>query len=660
MHLKKIISFFLCIYLCIGHSQNQDTLKTVEVLAKKDSILRLTIINSNVPHYIIDQNKLDQIIAEDIGDAIKYIPGTYIKDYGGLGGLKTISYRSLGAAHTSVAIDGLILPNTQTGTVNLNNFDIFGTRSIEMTSGQVQNNFASASAYLKANVLSLNSILFSESESIFEMKAMTYNTTINAFQNGVLLKHKLNDHLSYGVQGLYTFGSGAYSFSIKNVDSTFNSKRRNADVENIKIRGVINYRRKDLRLSLTGSVKQNHQNLPGVIVLYNPFNQQDISDQSTNGTLNLQVSKPNYALGINAYVQDQSTTYTDHLFQNESGILVNNYNNRSGGGGIIYSHFLGSKFQKIFLGADYKIANLKGSQFINSPLRQNIISVIGLSKWFWKIKFQANVTHQFIADRTPVEDLKFSHFSPFISFAILPIKGSNFRIRAHVKNTYRLPSFNDLYYNFIGNSGLMPENANTGNIGMTFGKKWTNQLQLETTLDIYNSVVDNKIVAIPTKNLFNWSMQNIGKTKSYGIELNLLISKVFKQFKANFSIGQSLNSSVDITDPNSITYGHQIPYTPVYTSSYSLGIDYKKNQLNLMAFYSGGRYTLNENIPFNYLTGFFDMGIGLSRSFSIKKKHLLKANVQMANVFNNNYEVIKSFPMPGRHFKFKLEYNFTK
>ena len=95
---------------------------------------------------MINQNKLNELSVNDIGDALKYIPGTYIKDYGGIGGLKTVSYRSLGAANTGIEIDGVILPHTQTATVNLSDFDVFSINKLEMTSGQVQNFFSTASS----------------------------------------------------------------------------------------------------------------------------------------------------------------------------------------------------------------------------------------------------------------------------------------------------------------------------------------------------------------------------------------------------------------------------------------------------------------------------------------------------------------------------------
>jgi len=654
MQLKIILFVFSCVFFYDVNAQKSDTLQTVSVVAKKDSILKLTVINSNVPHYVLDKTKLNELSANDIGDAMKFIPGTYIKDYGGIGGLKTVSYRSLGAAHTNIEVDGVILPNTQTATVNLSDFDVFSVNKIEMTSGQVQNHFSTASSYIKANVLYINNSLFNIPKQKTVLKFLNTTTSINSYQNGILFQQKLGKSWSIGTQALYTFGSGQYNFSIQNIDSTYTSTRQNSNLTNLKIKGAINYHKNKLKLHFNSFYNLNNQQLPGAVVLYNPYNDQTLNNQKFNSIFNLQFKETKYALGANAFVQNSTTLYRDNQYLNQQGFIENSYYNQSYGGGIIYSKFLKTESQKLFFGLDFKSASLSGSQFTSTPNRNRINSVIGFSKWIYRLKFQGNLSHQFINDKTPNNTLNISHFSPFFSVAYLPFKKINFRIRSHYKNNYRLPSFNDLYYNLIGNTNLKAENAQSFNLGLTLGKK-LKTIQSEITLDVYQNNIKDKIVAIPTKNLFNWSMQNIGDVRSQGIDFNLLFIYTKQKFKLTFSTGQSYNRSVDVTDKNGITYGHQIPYTPNYTASYSTSMAYKNTNLTITLIQTGKRYVLNENLPFNELGGFTDLAIGINRNFNFKNQKIY-ANLQVANVLNNNYQVIKSFPMPGRHIRLKLVY----
>ncbi len=660
MQLRIYILIFSCIFFYNVNAQviEKDTLRTVTILAKKDSILKLTVINSNVPHYIINNDKLNELSANDVGDALKYVPGTYIKDYGGIGGLKTVSYRSLGASHTSVEIDGVILPTTQTAIVNLSSVDVFSTHQVEMTSGQVQNNFSTASAYVKSNVLSIHSNLFSKPAYKTHIKLMGMATNIHSYQNGIFLQQKLNNKWSLGLQGITTYGSGQYPFSIKNVDSTYSAIRQNAQLKNYNLKGAVMYKIPHLKIYLTGGYTNNFQQLPGAVVLYNPYNDQTLAKIISKTALNIQYKKNKYAIGFNFFGQNSLTTYRDNQFLNQQGFLENHYNNSSVGSGFIVNRFFKTETQKIFIGTDIILSTLKGEQFASEPYRSSLNSVIGFSKWLWKLKFQGNMSHQLIKDITPTKTINISHFSPFISLSYLPFKKHQLRLRTHYKNTYRLPSFNDLYYNFIGNKNLKAENAQSYNLGLTYGKK-LNLFNIETTIDIYQNKVKDKIVAIPTKNLFNWSMQNIGNVLIKGVDVNLLITAKKNKHEITFSTGHSFNQSIDVTDSTAITFGHQIPYTPKYSGNYTLTYGYAKTYFNATLLHSGSRYILNENTPYNLLSGFIDVSFGLSRTFDFNK-HYLYCNLGVRNLLNNNYEMIKSFPMPGRHFRLKVVYSLRK
>jgi len=658
MQLKIYISLFSCIFSFCANSQNSDTLNIVEVLSKKDSILKLTVLNSNVPHYILNKNKLSELSAKDIGDALKYIPGTYVKDYGGIGGIKTVSYRSLGAGHTNVEMDGVILPNTQTATVNLSQFDVFSIHKLEMTSGQVQNHFSTASSYIKSNLLSISSDLFQLPTTKINLKLMGNASSINAYQGAIFFQQKLSKHFSYGLQSLYHFGSGKYNFNLKNIDSTYSAERQDSKLQNLKIKGGLSYQNKNLKVHLNSNYINTQQKLPGAVVLYNPYNDQSLKNKTFNSTLATQYKSKTIAIGANLFLQNNETVYRDNHYLNPQGFLENQYSNSVFGGGFIFSRFLKVETQKIFFGSDFKQAKLKGDQFETSPIRNSTNSVIGLSKWLWKLKLQANLSHQYIYDKTPLNTKEISHFSPFASLAYLPFKKHSFRVRTHFKNTYRLPSFNDLYYNSIGNSKLKAENASSINVGLTYGKN-LKSTTFETTIDIYQNEIKDKIVAIPTKNLFNWSMQNIGNVLSRGVDFSLLFSYKKKLFNFTISTSQSYNSSIDVTQKNSFTYEHQIPYTPNYNASYSSTFSYKKNSLSLTILHTGHRYVLNENLPFNKLNGFIDLALGLSKTILIKKQSIY-CKVLVANLLNTNYEIIKSFPMPGRHFSIKLIYTLNK
>lgn len=72
-------------------------------------------VRSTAPLQIFSKDALKNLNALQVSDAVKHFAGVTVKDYGGIGGLKTISIRSLGAQHTAVGYDGITLTDCQTG-----------------------------------------------------------------------------------------------------------------------------------------------------------------------------------------------------------------------------------------------------------------------------------------------------------------------------------------------------------------------------------------------------------------------------------------------------------------------------------------------------------------------------------------------------------------
>ena len=100
-------------------------------------------------------------------------------------------------------------------------------------------------------------------------------------------------------------------------------------------------------------------------------------------------------------------------------------------------------------------------------------------------------------------------------------------------------------------------------------------------------------------------------------------------------------------------YGDQIPYTPQHSGSILLWGTWKRWNLNYSFIYTGERYSNSENIPVNYLQPWYTSDIALSHTFSIKKVGF-KAACEVSNLFNQHYDVIVNYPMPGTNFKITL------
>lgn len=663
MQLKRVICMSLCIlFACYNYAQDTSRyLKTIPVFAKQDTILKLSVISATIPHYELKLEKLDELGAADVGDALKYVPGVQLRDYGGIGGIKTVSFRSLGAGHTAVQLDGNQIPNVQSGVINLSSFELFGLEKVSFSTGRAVDQRSSATAYLQANTIALNSVLASQPNK-FRLGFYSNTTSINAYENGGFAQARLGKRFFLGAQFLLRFGNGAYSFFHPDEDGTKIRTRSNTALFNYRWRTLLGYAFGKTKVTANLSFNNNEQELPGAAVLFNPSNDQKLWNKDWRANVNHSLKKNKWLWQNHLDFNQNYTRYLDPYYLNLAGYIDVDYQQNNLGGGSILSKSFRFPAERIFIGSDVIASELISESVIGAPRRLQSNSVIGGATLFGKFKLDANLTAQFILDsfndEVNTEDRNFSKLSPFISLGYSPFKKSTFRLRAFFKNTYRMPTFNDLYYNFIGNTNLLPEDASLFNLGMTYGvykKAWT----AEFSGDAYYNRVTNKIVAIPTKDLFNWSMQNIGTTDIRGIDLGGLISFSIRKFRITANSNHSFNESIDVSVPSSPTYGNQIPYTPYYSSSNGFSVTWKGFSFSSNVLITGFRFSLNENNYANLLPGFVDLNLGLSKKVRIKANEFF-VDLKVQNVLNKNYQVIRSFPMPGRYLQLRVKYTIKK
>jgi vitamin B12 transporter len=630
----------------------------------------IALLENASPSYILNEDFLNLIGARDIGDAMKFIPGAQVKDYGGAGGVKTISYRSLGATHTGVSLDNNSIVNTQIGAINLSSFESFGMKSLTFSSGQPPSFFALPTAYIPANSIQINSSLMS-SDTAFNFHLYQNIASINAYESGLYFGVPINDKWKIAAQVFSKYGNGRYDYKYNLTGTEANFRRSNSSLFNYKGRVGIVYKLVNGKISITAYHNKLEQELPGAVILFNPLNDQKLVNEDSRADVDfMKVINGNWVLRTNLNIVSNYTRYEDPTFLNNQGFLRSSYRQSRQSAGIIVSRILGAPSQKLFLGFDGANSDLTSSEFTNNPNRFNLNSVLGgkfiLKSWI----FEGNLSHQFILDKARSSDStitqNYSKLSPYLAVSVIPFKKTGLRFRTYYKRTFRMPTFNDLYYNFIGNTNLKPENAHLVNLGVNWsidlkggkniGEASTNNLEI--SVDGFGSLIQNKIVAIPTKDLFNWSMQNIGKTSVLGTDLTVFYSQKMNNLNWSVTTNFTYNSSTDQTDVTSSSFGQQIPYTPLISGNLTFVLGWKGYQLESGINYTGKRYSLNENILINQLDPFLDLDIGFSKKFKLSANSVLGVNLKVMNVLNKNYEVIRSFPMPGRYYQLTINYSY--
>lgn len=659
---NKLVTITLC--FCISVSLwAQDTSATVLSVVPVEASFAAQTISTDVSHgsprYVIGLKNLQYLGVTDIGSALQFMPGIQLKDYGGIGGLKTISYRSLGSTHSVLSIDNNLLLNTQTGALDLSFFEVFGISQLSFTAGQPKSPLLMASAYLPANSIAIKSLLAAPSQ-LLKVSLYQNVTTINSFESGLLFKVPIARKGFIGAKFMGRYGSGQYPYSYALTGATEKFTRENSSMLGLKSRISAGYRSKNINVTGSFIFEDSDQQLPGAVILYNPSNDQELQKRNYRGDVDATLKKNDWLIRTNAFYQNNTTHYYDPNFLNVQGFIESNYEQAITGAGVLANRYLGAKRQRLFVGSDMNYASLISNEYSQRPTRLNSNSVIGTAMDFGRLKLESNVSFQFINDYTVAADTnsqrQFQKLSPYLSLAFIPFKNIGLRIRSFYKHAFRMPSFNDLYYNFVGNVGLRPEEAQLINFGITYAKGSKSQ-RVELNVDGFYNDIKDKIVAIPTKDIFNWSMQNIGRSRSLGVDLAISYSEIRNDWTWALSSNHNFNRSTDITNPSIPSFGHQLPYTPTYTNSSLVSVGWKGYTLTSNLLYNGVRYALNENIPVNRLDPFFDWNLGIEKEFEMGPS-VIWASVKAMNLLNTNYEVVRSFPMPGRYYQFTLKFNY--
>lgn len=632
------------------------------------------MVRTETPRYsIIEKEEIREMQANDAGEILQKIEGINLKSYGGLGGLKTISVRSLGSQHSAISVDGFSLQNSQTGQVNLAQIQTNNIESIAVGVGEQIGYLNPVSSQIAGNNVALQT---------FEMGFMNYADSVQIRANSRIgsfgqvsaygaAKVKIKKGFVSGF-GNYRKANGLYSYQMNNGLESSSAVRSNNDYQDQYFGGVIGYEFKNFaqaRFSYKNS--SINQGLPGAVILYNNSADERLttSDHAISTDLQFRIGENWFA---RAYASGNSNTmrYFDPTYFNAAGEVDVTYFNRTANAGLIARRFSNKEYKYIsalhfYLGAEGGLSDLRttGNNFGN-PVRAQVSAIVGSQIDFKKLKLKGHLSAQYVNESNENASAGKDVFglNPFIS---LETKESNWHFARHrvwYRNSLRIPTFNELYYNNIGNTLLNPEKANQ------FGYNFTllpldrsNQRILISAAGYFNQITD-KIVAIPTQNLFTWSIQNVGIVHAYGGEISANTRMRFighNKWILSNTLNYSFQRSIDMTDPDHATYGHQIAYIPMHTGNIDLSLSYNKIGGKISNYLISKRYSLNENNASNEISGFAITDFSIFYDFEFKKKQTLRIQAQVKNAFDKSYSYIRSFVMPGRNYLISINYAFN-
>lgn len=612
-------------------------------------------ISVSAPVQAFGDKEFKTLGLQNIADAVKRFAGASVRDYGGIGGLKSVSVRSLGAPHTAVAYDGVAVSNCQAGQIDIGRFSLDEVDMLSLSVGQDETLLQPARLFASAGVLSIYSKNPLEGSSKqYSFKGSVKSGSFGLLNPSVMWAQRIAPRTNYSISANYQRADGRYPFTLVNGKEVTKEKRRNSDIESWHSELNLFHTLKDSsQWQLKAYYFDSERGLPGSIILYSNVSTQRLWDK--NFFLQTQYKRDlgrKWALLAQAKYNYSWNKYedTDVKYQDGKQTDINRQQ----------EYYLSAALQWQPIKslstswANDLVLNTLHNNMPQTPLpvRYSWISALSIRHQWHGLTTTATLTNTFIAEEVKRGNRPDNRkrLCPTISLLYRPYQNKNLFFRAMYKSTFRVPSFNDLYYQRVGNTTLKPEKAQEFNVGVTWsGSPFTFTNYVALTADVYINKVEDKIVALPTT--YIWKMLNYGKVDIAGADITLRTAiPLGRLITLSLTGNYTYQKAIDVTSKDDKNYKDQIPYTPKHSGNASAIIETPLIDLGYTATGVSERYYLPQNTEANRIDGYVEHTITASRTFSVGKCQM-RLQGELINFTNQQYDIIKYYPMPGRSFR---------
>ena len=621
-----------------GQESRQDTISASAIFDRA--------VRSATPVQFLSGNALQDIPSQNISDALRYFSGVQIKDYGGIGGLKTINVRSLGAQHTGVFLDGVRITNAQNGQVDLGKFSLEDMEELRLYNCQKGGTLLNASDFASASSVYLRTRKPSFKGRSTNISARVKYGSFGTFTPSIRLEQRLGKSaISAGLA--YVTSRGDYRFTMDNGDRDTTARRTNGDVSALRAQLGLFAHPGGGDLRITAYHYNSERGLPGPVVrrLSDTYSS---ADRQWDCNTFVQAS---YTLnhGKWAFRADSKASYDYLEYLSPSAVTAE-----------IHNHYRQKELYASATVAYYPLPWLSANvatDFRRSTLDCDVARFVPVTRGDLRAAAAINAHHngltaQLSALGTDIRDRRDGEIPEplrrLTPAATVSWTTGRLTLRSFYKSIFRAPTFNDLYYVSVGSASLRPERTRQCDFGAEMSTAHS-----EFRADVWYNTIHDKIVAMPTGSQFRWSMVNFGLVRGGGLGTS---------YKGNFSIPEgrvtvmasyTFEIARDCTSSDDPYYGNQIPYTPWNTISLVGDASWRRWSACMSWLYTGVRYRASDNMEDSRMAPWLTADLSLMRSFTIKCTGL-KAGADISNLLNRQYEVVSRYPMPGMSIMIKL------
>ena len=547
------------------------------------------------------------------------------------GALATSSIRGAGAAHTQIVWNGLVLNSPMTGQYDLSLMPLFFAKNIQVQSGGLSSLLGDGA--IGGSVHINNALEFKQAQHYSILKSWGSFGEFNLGAKAALSTPKT------------AFEIAIHQHSSKNnftytdpYNSTETIKRSHADQFSRALQVSFSKKLSDsFRADLIYFYQEADRLIPPT--LFEAFSTAEKEEKAHRYLLKTQLVKESIKWTSQTSFSSDRLIYVDSLKDIDA-----NHNTEQYG-------FKQDLEVEINPRNRFRIEQRVLHQKINSK------SILGGENKETRFAITANYHHTYSTNLSFLlssrQEFLENHRSPFLPSVGLKYRQPKIGIfECSLSRSYRNPSWNDLYWNPGGNPDLRPEEGLMLNVSFQKSSKFKN-LETDIKLASYYGRISDWIIWLPENGY--WTPKNLALVAQKGLELetNFRLNTKVGVFKySNLSSLQfSTNLSERVTGDEAL--GKQLIYVPLVQLNESLS--WYKNSWGLIMnyHYESERFTADDHS--SELAAYHIASIGITRKMKVKSTKV-DIGFKIHNIFNQDYQLVQSRPMPGRALKLNVNY----
>ena len=260
-----------------GNIAREDTLAAVNV----ESTYRGRDVRSTAPEYSIGSKDFSKLGVTDIGSALHRLPGVTLRDYGGAGGMKTVSVRGFGAQHTAVVYDGISLSDCQSGEIDVSRYSMDNMAGLSLTVGDNEDIFQPVRNIASAATLTVRTQRMPTEDLKTHLAALLRIGSWGHVNPFLRIEKNISSRLGISAVGEYIYTDNDYPYTLTNGIETTHGRRQNSRMKSGHGEMNIAYR-PDSRNQLTMKLYyyDNSRQLPGTVHYQVNDSQESLREQN--------------------------------------------------------------------------------------------------------------------------------------------------------------------------------------------------------------------------------------------------------------------------------------------------------------------------------------------------------------------------------------------